>query len=267
LLDSTLITLCLKVYDWAHYTRVKGAIKLHVLLDYDGLLPSYVYLSDGKRSDLRAARQIPISQSSVVVADRGYDDFKLLEEWNSEKVNFVVRCKEDIKFIGYEENDLPDKKAENILKDQKVLLENSKTRKSYPNKLRMVTVYDEKNGKTMYLLTNNFTWTAQTISELYRQRWQIEIFFRELKTLFKIKTFIGSSANAVMIQIWTAMITMLILKYLKHLSTYSWSLSNLIAMIRMSLFVKIDLYQWLNYPFKRWEDLEEELCPQLKLFT
>ena len=267
LLDSTLITLCLKVYDWAHYTRVKGAIKLHVLLDYDGLLPSYVYLSDGKRSDLRAARQIPISQSSVVVADRGDDDFKLLEEWNSEKVNFVVRCKEDIKFIGYEENDLPDKKAENILKDQKVLLENSKTRKSYPNKLRMVTVYDEKNGKTMYLLTNNFTWTAQTISELYRQRWQIEIFFRELKTLFKIKTFIGSSANAVMIQIWTAMITMLILKYLKHLSTYPWSLSNLIAMIRMTLFVKIDLYQWLNYPFKRWEDLEEELCPQLKLFT
>ena len=266
LLDSTLISLCLKVYDWARYTRAKGAIKLHVLLDYDGLLPSYVYLSDGKKSDLRAAREVPISPNSVVVADRGYDDFKLLDKWNSEKVNFVVRCKEGIKFIGYEEKELPEDKDENILKDEKVLLSNPQTRKSYPEKLRMVTVFDEKNNKTMYLLTNNFTWTAQTISELYRQRWQIEIFFRELKTLFKIKSFIGTSSNAVMIQIWTAMISMLILKYLKHSSTYQWSLSNLIAMIRMSLFVKIDLMQWLNYPFKKWEELEEELYPQLKLF-
>lgn len=266
LLDSTLISLCLKVYDWAHYTRVKGAIKLHVLLDYDGLIPGYVYLSDGKKSDLRAARNIPISANSVVVADRGYDDFKLLEKWNSEKVNFVVRCKEDIKFIGYEEKELPVNKAEHILKDQKVLLQNPPTRKSYPDKLRMVTVYDEKNNKTMYLLTNNFTWTAQTISELYRQRWQIEIFFRDLKSLFKIKTFIGTSANAVMIQIWTAMITMLILKYLKHKSQYNWSLSNLVAFIRMNLFVKISLLEWLNHPFKHWEELEEELNQQLKLF-
>lgn len=101
----------------------------------------------------------------------------------------MVRCKVDIKFTGYEEKELPVNKAEHILKDQKVLLENPLTRKSYPEKLRMVTVYDEKNNKTMYLLTNNFTWTAQTISELYRQRWQIEIFFRDLKSLFKIKTF------------------------------------------------------------------------------
>jgi len=266
LLDSTLISLCLKVYDWAHYTRSKGALKLHTLLDYDGLLPSYIYISDGKGSDMRIARKINIPEKSVVVADRGFIDFELLNKWNSEKIKFVVRCKEDVKFIGYQEKELPEDRSQNILKDEMVLLENPQTRESYPRKLRMVTVYDEKNNRTMYLLTNDFTWTAQTISELYRQRWQIEIFFRDLKTLFKIKTFIGTSPNAVMIQIWTAMIAMLILKYLKQISQYSWSLSNLIAFIRMNLFVKISLLEWLNHPFKRMEELEEELNPQLKLF-
>ena len=266
LLDSTLISLCLKVYDWARYRRSKGAIKLHTLLDYDGLLPSYVYMSDGKCSDMRIAQCISIPANSVLVAHRGYIDFDLLNKWNKEGIKFVVRCKEDIKFIGYEEKELPEDKSANILKDEKVLLENPKTRKSYQEKLRMVTVYDEKNKITMYILTNDFNWTAETISELYRQRWQIEIFFRELKTLFKIKTFIGTSPNAVMIQIWTAMITMLVLKYLKQMSQYAWSLSNLIAFIRMNLFVKISLLEWLNHPFKRWEELEEELNPQLKLF-
>lgn len=266
LLDSTLISLCLDVYDWAHYTRSKGAIKLHTLLDYDGLLPSFIYMSDGKGSDMRSARCLSIPSNSVVVADRGYIDFYLLNKWNEEGIDFVVRCKENVKFIGYEEKELPENRSLNILKDEKVLLEEPETRKSYEKKLRMITVYDEKNKTTMYILTNNFNWTAQTISELYRQRWQIEIFFRDLKSLFKIKTFIGTSLNAVMIQIWTALITMLILKYLKQISQYSWSLSNLIAFIRMNLFVKISLMEWLNHPFKRWEELEEELNPQLKLF-
>ena len=266
LLDSTLISLCLKVYDWAKYTRIKGAIKLHVLLDNDGLLPSFVHISDGKKSDVRAAnKDLTLPGNSVVVADRAYIDFELLNKWKNGGVNFVVRCKEDVKFIEYEEKELPEEKSQNILKDQKVLLENPQTRKSYPNKLRMVTVYDAKNNKTMYLLTNNFNWTADTISELYRQRWQVEIFFRELKSLFKIKTFIGTSANAVMIQIWTALITILILKYLKQISLYPWSLSNLVAFIRMNLFVKISLSEWLNHPFKRWEEIEEELFIQLKL--
>lgn len=267
LLDSTLISLCLSIYDWARYTRSKGAIKLHMLLDYDVMLPFFIHISDGKKSDVRAAKNdIEVPQNSVVVADRAYVDFRLLNKWNRNKIKFVVRCKEDIKFIGYEELELPEDRSQNILKDEKALLENPKTRKSYPGKLRIVTVYDEKNSKTLYLLTNNFTWTAETISELYRQRWQIEIFFRELKSLFKIKTFIGTSANAVMIQIWTALISILVLKYLKRISQYSWSLSNLVAFLRMNLFVKISLQEWLNHPFKRWEELEQELNPQLKLF-
>ena len=266
LLDSTLISLSLQLFDWAHYTRSKGAVKLHVLLDYDGLLPSYVYVSEGKGSDMRMARNIKIPEKSVLVADRGYIDFDLLENWDKDKIKFVVRCKENVKFIGYKEKELPEDKSLNILKDETVLLANPETRKSYPKKLRIVTVFDEKNNKTMYLLTNDFTWTAETISELYRQRWQIEIFFRDLKSLFKIKTFIGTSPNAIMIQIWTAMIAILILKYLKQISQYNWSLSNLIAFIRMNLFVKISLNEWLNHPFKRMEELEEEINPQLKLF-
>lgn len=266
LLDSTLISLCMEVYDWAHYRKSKGAIKLHTLLDYDGLLPTFIHMSDGKGSDMRMARKIPIPPNSVLVADRGYIDFSLLKKWDDDKINFVVRCKENVKFIDYEEKELPEDKSLNILKDGKVLLENPETRKFYENKLRMVAVYDEKNKTTVYLLTNNFNWTAQTISDLYRQRWQIEIFFRDLKSLLKIKTFIGTSSNAVLIQIWTAMITMLILKYLKKISEFDWSLSNLIAFIRMNLFVKISLNEWLNHPFKRWEELEEELNPQLKLF-
>jgi hypothetical protein len=266
LLDSTLISLCSKIYDWAHYTRKKGAIKLHMLLDYDGLLPSYMYLSDGKMSDMKAAKEISIPKTSVVVADRGYLDFSLLWTWESNEATFVVRCKENVNFIGYEEYDLPDGKSQNILKDEKVLLQELETRKKYPKKLRMVTVYDEKKNSNVYLLTNNFTWTAETISELYKQRWQIEIFFRDIKSLFKIKSFVGTSVNAVMIQIWTAMITMLILKYLKHKSKYNWSLSNLVAFIRMNLLVKISLEQWLNTPFKPWEELQTESNMQLKLF-
>lgn len=267
LLDSTLISLCMEVYDWAHYRKSKGAIKLHTLLDYDGLLPTFIHMSDGKGSDMRMARKIPIPPNSVLVADRGYIDFSLLKKWDDDKINFVVRCKENVKFIDYEEKELPEDKSLNILKDGKVLLENPETRKLYEKKLRMLAVYDEKNNTTVYLLTNNFNWTAQTISELYRQRWQIEIFFRDLKSLLKIKTFIGTSANAVLIQIWTAMITMLILKYMKKISEFDWSLSNLVAFIRMNLFVKISLNEWLNHPFKRWEELEEELNPQLKLFS
>ncbi len=267
LLDSTVISLCLSIYDWARHTRSKGAIKLHMLLDYDAMLPFFVHISDGKKSDVRAAKNdIEVPKNSVVVADRAYVHFALLNKWNENKTKFVVRCKEDIKFIGYEENELPEEKSQNILKDQKVLLENQRTRSSYPGKLRMLTVYDKENNETIYLLTNDFTWTAETISELYRQRWQIEIFFRELKSLFKIKTFVGTSANAVMIQIWTALITILVLKYLKRISQYNWSLSNLVAFLRMNLFVKISLLEWLNHPFKRWEELEEELNPQLRLF-
>lgn len=249
LLDSTLVTLCSNLFPWANYSQTKGAIKLHTLLDYDGCLPKYIYLSDGKKADVTAARSIEIAPNTIVVADRGYECYDLFADWDKKKITFVVRVKETTGKISYEENKVSDKHPE-ITVDEKFLLENPALRKKYPKKLRHVFVYNDKNDVTLELVTNNFSWTAETISELYLSRWQIESFFKEIKTHLRIKTFVGTSANAVTIQIWTAMITMLILRYLKAISKYAWCLSNLIAFLRMNLFTKNDLKSWLDTPFK-----------------
>lgn len=235
-LDSTVISLCLNLYDWAKYRTKKGAIKLHTLLDYDGCLPVYVNVTDGKVSDNKAAYNIILPKDSVVVADRGYVDFKLLRSWNNQSVNFVVRLKEYIKYISYGEKPLPEKKNQNILKDEIILLEDKQTRRNYPEKLRRIVVYDNKNEVTLVLITNNFSWTASTISDIYKRRWDIEILFKELKNHLKIKSFVGTNENAVMIQIWTALISYLLLKYLKNISRYGWSFSNLISALRGCLF-------------------------------
>lgn len=250
LLDSTLITLCSELFPWARYSKTKGAIKIHALLDYDGCLPKYVYISEGKVSDVRAAWAIDIPKNSVVVADRGYECFDLLNEWDEKGITFVVRIKKTTGKIGCGERVLSEDKDFEILIDEDVILENPQTRKKYPKKLRRVVIYDKKNDVKIELVTNNFTWTASTISKLYKCRWYIESFFKDLKTHLKIKTFVGTSANAVAIQIWTALIAILILKYLKAISKYGWCLSNLIAFLRMNLFVKLDLQYWLDSPFK-----------------
>jgi IS4 transposase len=184
------------------------------------------------------------------VADRGYVDFNLLSNWAGNKIDFVVRLKDNIKFIPYGERPLPKERQGNILKDEMILLEEQKTRKKYPEKLRRIALYDEKNDLTIELITNNLTWTASTIAELYRRRWDIEIFFKELKSHLKIKSFLGTTENAVMIQIWTALLSYLILRYLKEISKYGWSLSNLIAALRGCLFLKIELNNFLHEPFK-----------------
>jgi IS4 transposase len=158
--------------------------------------------------------------NSVLVIDRGYIDFKLLNQWSQENIFFVAMIKDSIKYTAVEEKPLPEGKWENILKDEIIELSGLETKQSYPEKLRRVVVYDEKQKRTIELLTNNFNWTAETISELYRQRWQIEIFFKQLKNHLKIKSFIGTNENAIWIQIWTALITLLILKFLKEIAKY-----------------------------------------------
>lgn len=255
LLDSTIISLCLSLYDWAKYTQSKGAIKLHALLDFNGCLPSYVHITEGKVADITVAKGLRLPSDSVVVADRGYIDFELLNRWHKESIQFVIRLKDSISHIDYGENPLPDGKDEHILIDEKILLAEPSTRAKYPRKLRRVVVYDSKNNTTIELITNNLTWTASTIAELYKQRWMIEIFFKEIKNHLKIKTFVGTSENAVMIQIWTALITILILKYLKNIAKYKWCLSNLIAFLRMNLFVKLSLQDWLDRPFNPPEEV------------
>lgn len=249
LLDSSTISLCLSLFDWAKYKTAKGAVKMHTLLDYDGNLPAYVNITDGKTADNKGAYNIPLLKGSVVVADRFYNDFSLLNVWDSSSVYFVVRHKENIKYVTVKENELPDNRHEHILKDEIIMLTGNKSKSKYPKKLRRVAVWDDENKQVIEVITNQMYWTANTISELYKSRWQIEIFFREIKQLLHIKSFIGTSENAVMIQIWTALITILILKVLKAIAKYSWQLSNLVAFIRLNLFVKIDLQKWLDKPF------------------
>lgn len=251
LLDATTISLCLSLFDWAKFRTQKGAVKMHTLLDYDGGLPAYVNITEGAVADNKGASKLPLQAGSVIVADRFYNDFPMLNIWDSKGVYFVIRHKENLKFVTKKENELPEKLAQNILKDEVIQLSNHLSKEKYPKNLRRVVAWDEKNKQTIEIITNNFKWAASTIAELYKCRWQVEIFFRDIKQLLHIKTFIGTSKNAVMIQIWTALITILMLKYLKMIAKYSWHLSNLVSFIRLNIFVKIDLQKWLDEPFEK----------------
>lgn len=250
LLDATTVSLCLSLFDWAQYKTAKGAVKLHTLLDYDGNLPSFVNVTDGKTGDNKGACDIPLIKGSVIVADRFYNDFSLLNVWDSRGVRFVVRHKENLQYTVIKENELPGDRQPHILKDEIIKLKIPLSREKYPKRLRRVVVWDEANNQKIQLITNQMSWVANTIGDLYKCRWQVEIFFREIKQLLHIKSFIGTSENAVMIQIWTALITILILKVLKAIAQFRWHLSNLVAFIRLNLFVKIDLQQWLDKPFE-----------------
>ncbi|WP_199287778.1 IS4 family transposase [Pseudotamlana carrageenivorans] len=249
LLDSTTISLCLSLFDWAKYKTHKGAVKMHTLLDYDGNLPHYVNISDGKTADNKGAYDIPLISRSVIVADRFYNDFSLLNVWDSNQVFFVIRHKENIQFKSIKEKELPENRHHHVLKDEIIELTGAKSKTKYPKKLRRIAVWDDKNNQEIELITNQMSWTANTISQLYKARWDIEIFFRDIKQQLHIKSFIGTSENAVMIQIWTALITILILKALKANPKYNWYLSNLVAFIRLNLFVKVDLQKWIDSPF------------------
>ena len=249
LLDATTISLCLSLFDWAHYKTAKGAVKMHTLLDYDGNLPAYVNITEGKTADNKGAYQVPLLKGSVIVADRFYNDLSLLNNWDSKGVYFVIRHKENLQYLTVKENELPENRHSNILKDEIIELKSAGSKSKYPKRLRRVAVWDEINQQTIEIITNQMRWTANTIAGLYKSRWQIEIFFREIKQLLHIKTFIGTTENAVMIQIWTALITILVLKALKAMAKFNWHLSNLVAFIRLNIFVKITLQEWLDKPF------------------
>lgn len=249
LIDSTLISLCMSLYDWALYTHTKGAVKLHTMLDFEMLLPEYVYITDGKVGDNKAAHEMPMKRGVIAVSDRYYCDFSLLNDWDSNGVFFVVRHRTNLRFHTVEERDLPEKRHQNILKDEIVELDVAATYNKYPRQIRRVVAYDDEHGTTVELLTNNFTLAASTIAALYKARWNIEIFFRNLKQLFHIKSFVGTTRNAVEIQIWTALITILLLSWLRQTAKYPWHLSNLVSSLRLNTFTKIDLQKWLDEPF------------------
>ena len=250
LLDATVISLCLSVFDWATFRRSKGAVKMHTLLEYDGKMPAYVNITEGSVGDNKGAYEIPLQKGSVIVADRYYNDFPMLNIWDSKGVYFVIRHKHNLAYQSLTERELPDNTAQHVLKDEAIELANLTSKQKYPKQLRRIAVWDDENEQTIELITNNFKWAAQTIADLYKARWEIEVFFRDIKLLLHIKTFIGTSKNAVIIQIWTALITILMLKSMKNQARYGWHLSNLVAFIRLNIFVKIELQRWLDQPFE-----------------
>ena len=246
-LDSTTISLCLNLFPWAKFRRAKGGVKVHVLLDHDDYMPSFAIITDAKPHDRTVARKFNLRPGSIVAFDRGYNDFKLFSYYTENGIYFVTRLKEGIVYRILKNYPVPQNR--NVLADQLIELTGKKTKDKCPHLLRRVVVWDEKNRRMISLLTNHHKFGATTISEIYRDRWEIEIFFKTIKQHLKIKTFIGTSENALRIQIWTALIALLLLKYLHYLSKFGWSMSNLATMLRLNLFTYRDLRKWLDDPF------------------
>ena len=253
-IDATTIELCLSLFPWAKFRQTKGAVKLHVLLDHDGYLPIFAHITEGLVHELKAAKDhilpnFAFPKGSIVVFDRGYIDFTVFADWCRQGITFVTRLKNNAAYAVVEEFSLPRTKG-NILSDQRIRLTGYYAAKNCPFELRRIALWDSVNQKVIVLLTNNFTFAGSTIGAIYKDRWQIEIFFKTLKQQLKIKTFVGTSSNALKVQIWTALIALLLLKYLKAISTFDWSFSNLVALLRFNLFTYRDLETWISNPYE-----------------
>lgn len=247
-LDSTVIDLCATLFDWAKFRRTKGAVKLHCLLDHDGYLPSVVVVTEGKRHDVRVARALRFDPGTIVVMDRGYVDYAWFGRLTVEGVFFVTRLKDNALYRVIERRRPPERSP--VQRDEVIRLTGVAAETKCPHDLRRVEVYDPDKDETLVFLTNQLALGATTIAAIYKDRWQIELFFKALKQNLKIKTFVGTSANALKVQVWTALIAMLLLKYLQLRSRFAWSLSNLVALLRMNLFTHRDLWRWLDQPFE-----------------
>jgi len=246
-LDSTVIDLCASMFDWAKFRSNKGAAKLHLLLDHDGCLPCYARITEGKVADVRIAQQLKLPKGSLVVMDRGYIDYHMFERWSGEDVGFVTRLKKNAEFYEFDEQ--PVRSGGSIISDHTGQFNVLEAGRRIKGTYRKVVVWLEEKQEHMELLTNRFDLSSVTIAEIYKQRWQIELFFKAIKQNLRIKTFVGTSANAVRIQIWTALIAILLIKYLQFKSRISWSLSNLVALLRWNLFTHRNLWIWINDPF------------------
>jgi hypothetical protein len=246
-LDSTTISLCLEMFPWAKFRRAKGGVKAHVLLDHDDYLPRYVLITEASRSDVKMADAFPLNPGSIVVMDRGYNDYALFGNWTAQDIYFVTRMKDNAAFEVLDDRAVPSNR--NIRSDQLIRFTGEKAQKDCPYLLRRIAVWDEVNQREIVLLTNLLEFSSTTIANIYKDRWEIELFFKALKQNLKLKSFVGTSENALRIQIWTALIAILLLKWMHHLSKAKWSLSNLASMLRLNLFTYRDLTAWLDNPF------------------
>ena len=245
-LDMTVIDLCAELFPWAVFRRTKGAVKLHFTLDHDGYLPTMVVITDGKHQETPIARQQTFAPGTILIFDRGYLDFAWFHQLTAAGVFFVTRLKAAADYRVIRRREPPQDRG--IVSDHEIRCRGPLTRKKYPGVLRRV-VAQTAEGDRLEFLTNQLTFGASTIARIYHDRWHIELFFKALKQNLRVKTFVGTSANALHTQIWTALIALLVLKYLQLKARFGWSLSNLVALLRMNLLVYRDLWAWLHEPF------------------
>lgn len=253
-LDATVISLSLGLFPWSDFNRTKGGIKVHVVLDHADYLPRYVCVGSVRQHDVQYARGLSLPKGSIVAMDKGYLDLKMFCRWNAEGVYFVTPEKKHLGYRVCKRN--PVREGSGLLSDEVIELTGKRGRKSYPRRLRRIELdsVDTRTMKTrrLVLLTNHLRLVAATIADIYKDRWQIELFFKALKQNLTLKNFVGSTPNALETQIWTAMIAMLLLKWLHYMSQCRWSLSTLAATLRLNLFAYRELQAFLDDP---WEPL------------
>jgi hypothetical protein len=260
-LDATVIDLCASVFDWAHFRTTKGAVKLHLLLDHDGYLPSYAVITEGKVHEIQVARKLKLQRGTMLVFDRGYADYDWFQRLTEEGVHFVTRLKDNAAYIVVERRHAH---GEGVQADEIIMLEShAKTQVDTAPFLRRVRYRDEVTQRELVFLTNHLGLPATTIAAIYKERWQIELLFKALKQNLRVKTFVGTTANALKTQIWTALIALLAVKFLQLQAKFPWSLSRLIALLRQQLFVYRDLWRWIESPFEPPLPLTTEDSPQL----
>ena len=259
-IDATTIELCASVFDWAQFRRTKGAVKLHLMLDHDGLLPCYGVITDGKQHEVTVTRQWEFAPGTILVFDRGYTDYKWFERLSSQGVYFVTRLKTNADIIEVEDRPLAQRKG--LVRDQVICMTQQAADSDTPPMMRRIEFFDEEQQRTLVFLTNHMKLAAATVAEVYKNRWQIELFFKALKQSCKVKTFVGTSANALKTQIWTALVAMLLVKILHMRSSFGWHLSNFCVLLRQQLFVYRDLWKWIDDPFQAPETAPP---PQLEL--
>lgn len=261
-LDASIIDLTLSLFPWAKFRKTKGAIKLHAMIDLRGNIPAFLTITDGKVHDVKVAPLVPIEPEGIYVVDRGYVDFAWLWSVHQSGAFFVTRLKKSLNWTRVVSH--PVDKSIGLRCDQEVLLSSLRLKNLYPNRLRRISFRDETQNRTLVFLTNNFTLPSETIATLYKARWEIELFFKWIKQNLRVKTFYGTSPNAVKIQIWIAMIVYLKLAILKERYHLEPSLSKLLHFLEVNLFERkslINIFQTNTRATHKYEDI------QLKLFN
>jgi len=261
-LDSTTIDLSLSLFPWAVFRQTKAAVKLHTLLDLRGALPTFIHISDGKLHDVNILDILIPEPGAFYIMDRGYLDFSRLYTMTRGLAFFVTRAKSNFQFQRVYSH--PIDKITGLKCDQTVVLTGHYSRKDYPEKLRRVKFYDTETEKTFTFLTNNFSLPALTITQLYRCRWQVELFFKWIKQNLRIKSFYGTTENAVKVQIWIAISVYVLVAIIKKRLNLDMNLYTILQVLSVTVFEKSPLYQVLN--ITSYNNINEQNDKQLKLF-